>query len=71
MAYSTNPNLPKARVAAMRLLVEAGVPASTVALHSGVRMSNHSHAKSPPKGELLAWLGMRDSVTFRDPGASR
>ena len=26
-----------------------------------------SHAKSPPKGELLAWLGLRDgNITFSD-----
>lgn len=39
MAYSTNPNLPKARAAALRLLVEAGLPASTVALRTGVHRS--------------------------------
>ena len=39
MAYSTNPHLPKARAAAMRLLVEAGLPASTVALRTGVHRS--------------------------------
>ena len=36
MAYSTNPNLPKARAAAMRLLIEEGLPSSTVALRTGV-----------------------------------
>ena len=39
MAYSTNPNLPKARAAAMRLLVEEGLPTSTVALRAGVHRS--------------------------------
>ena len=39
MAYSTNPHLPKARAAAVRLLVEAGLPASTVALRTGVHLS--------------------------------
>lgn len=39
MAYSTNPHLPMARAAALRLLVEAGVPASTVALRAGVNRS--------------------------------
>ena len=39
MAYSTNPHLPKARAAAMRLLVEVGLPASTVALRTGVHRS--------------------------------
>ena len=39
MAYSTNPNLPKARATALRLLVEAGLPASTVAIRAGVHRS--------------------------------
>lgn len=39
MAYSTNPNLPKARATALRLLIEAGLPASTVALRAGVHRS--------------------------------
>ena len=39
MAYSINPHLPKARAAAMRLLVEVGLPASTVALRTGVHRS--------------------------------
>ena len=39
MAYSTNPNLPKARAAALRLLVEEGLPTSTVALRAGVHRS--------------------------------
>ena len=39
MAYSINPNLPKARAAAMRLLVEEGLPTSTVALRAGVHRS--------------------------------
>jgi putative transposase len=39
MAYSTNPNLPKARAAAMRLLVEEGLPSSTVARRTGVHRS--------------------------------
>lgn len=36
MAYSTNPNLPKARASAMRLLLEDGLSVSTVALRCGV-----------------------------------
>ena len=39
MAYSTNPYLPHARAAALRLLVEEGVPSSTVALRAGVHRS--------------------------------
>ena len=39
MAYSINPYQPKARAAAMRLLVEEGVPSSTVALRAGVHRS--------------------------------
>lgn len=39
MAYSNNPNLPKARAAALRLLVEEGLPASTVAIRCGVHRS--------------------------------
>lgn len=36
MAYSTNPNLPKARAAALRLLVLEGVPSGTIALRFGI-----------------------------------
>lgn len=39
MAYSNNPNLPKARATALRLLVEEGLPSSTVALRAGVHRS--------------------------------
>lgn len=39
MAYSTNPYLPKARAAAMRLLVEEGLTSSTVARRTGVHRS--------------------------------
>ncbi len=39
MAYSTNPYLPKARAAAMRLLVEEGLPSSTVVRRTGVHRS--------------------------------
>jgi len=35
MAYSTNPHLPKARAAAMRLLIEEGLPSSIVARRTG------------------------------------
>ena len=39
MAYSTNPNLPKARALAMQLVVRAGLPVQTVANRCGVHRS--------------------------------
>lgn len=39
MAYSTNPYLPKARAAAMRLLICDRLPVGTVALRAGVHRS--------------------------------
>lgn len=39
MVYSINPYLPKARAAAMRLLIEEGLPSSMVALQTGVHRS--------------------------------
>lgn len=39
MAYSTNPNLPKARAIAMQLLVRDGLPLQTVANRCGVHRS--------------------------------
>lgn len=39
MAYSTNPNLPKARATAMRLLIADGLPSATVANKCGVHRS--------------------------------
>lgn len=39
MAYSTNPNLPKARAIAMRLLIEQSLPVQTVANRCGVHRS--------------------------------
>ena len=60
MAYSTNPNLPKARAAAMRLLVEAGVPASTVALRAGVHRSTIWRWKQK-------WVALNERVEFTNP----
>ena len=39
MAYSTNPNLPKARATALRLLLQDGLPSSVVARKCGVHRS--------------------------------
>ena len=39
MAYSTNPNLPRARALALRLLIEQGLPAQVVANKCGVHRS--------------------------------
>jgi hypothetical protein len=39
MAYSTNPNLPKARAIAMQLLVREGLPPQVVANRCGVNRS--------------------------------
>ncbi len=39
MAYSTNPNLPRARATAMRLLIQDGLPISVVARKCGVHRS--------------------------------
>ena len=60
MAYSTNPNLPKARAAALRLLVEAGVPASTVALRAGVHRSTIWRWKQK-------WAALNEHVEFTNP----
>ncbi len=60
MAYSTNPNLPKARAAALRLLVEAGLPASTVALRAGVHRSTIWRWKQK-------WVALNEHVEFNNP----
>ena len=39
MAYSTNPNLPKARAIALKLLLVEGVPAMVVARQCGIHRS--------------------------------
>lgn len=39
MAYSTNPNLPKARASAVKLLICDQLPVNVVALRSGVHRS--------------------------------
>ena len=60
MAYSTNPHLPKARAAAVRLLVEAGLPASTVALRTGVHRSTIWRWKRK-------WDALNARVEFANP----
>ena len=60
MAYSTNPHLPKARAAAVRLLVEAGLPASTVALRAGVHRSTVWRWKRE-------WIALNEHVEFNNP----
>ena len=60
MAYSTNPHLPKARAAAVRLLVEAGLPASTVALRAGVNRSTVWRWKRK-------WAALNEHVEFNNP----
>ena len=60
MAYSINPHLPKARAAAVRLLVEAGLPASTVALRAGVHRSTVWRWKRK-------WIALNEHVEFNNP----
>ena len=60
MAYSTNPHLPKARAAALRLLVEAGLPASTVALRAGVHRSTVWRWKRK-------WIALNEHVECNNP----
>jgi len=51
MAYSTNPNLPKARATALRLLLKEGLPVQTVANKCGVHRSTVYRWK-------LKWLAL-------------
>ena len=60
MAYSTNPHLPKARAAAVRLLVEARVPASTVALRAGVHRSTVWRWRRK-------WIALNEHVECNNP----
>lgn len=60
MAYSTNPNLPKARAAALRLLVESGLPVSTVAPRAGVHRSTVWRWKRK-------WTALNKHVEFSNP----
>jgi transposase InsO family protein len=60
MAYSTNPNLPKARAIAMRLLVAEGMPSITVANKCGVHRSTIWRWKQK-------WLDINKNVQFDNP----
>lgn len=55
MAYSTNPNLPKARAIAMQLLIREGLPLSVVANRCGVHRSTVWRWKQK-------WLNLNEHV---------
>lgn len=60
MAYSTNPNLPKARALAMQLLVREGIPSQVVANRCGVRRSTIWRWKQK-------WDKLNEHVQFDNP----
>jgi len=60
MAYSINPNLPKARAIAMRLLIAEGLPPSTVANKCGVHRTTLWRWKQK-------WLEINKNVQFDNP----
>lgn len=60
MAYSTNPNLPKARAIAMRLLIADGLPSATVANKCGVHRSTVWRWKQK-------WQELNSHVQFTNP----
>lgn len=60
MAYSNNPNLPKARATAMRLLIAEGLPSSVVANKCGVNRSTVWRWKQE-------WLELNKYVQFDNP----
>jgi len=60
MAYSTNPNLPKARAIAMRLLIADGLPSVVVAKKCGVHRSTVWRWKQK-------WLKLNENVQFDNP----
>lgn len=60
MAYSTNPNLPKARATAMRLLVADGLPSAVVANKCGVHRSTIWRWKQK-------WNKLNEHVQFDNP----
>src|SRR5579863_2942366 len=55
MAYSTNPNLPRARALALKLLIEQSLPAQLVANKCGVHRSTIYRWK-------LKWLDINQNV---------
>jgi transposase InsO family protein len=60
MAYSINPNLPKARAIAMRLLIAEGLPSTIVADKCGVHRSTVWRWKQK-------WLKLNENVQFDNP----
>lgn len=60
MAYSINPNLPKARAIAMRLLIADGLPSTIVANKCGVHRSTVWRWKQK-------WLKLNENVQFDNP----
>ena len=60
MAYSNNPNLPKARAIAMRLLIAEGLPSAVVANKCGVNRSTIWRWKQK-------WLKLNEHVQFDNP----
>lgn len=60
MAYSNNPNLPKARATAMRQLIAEGLPLTMVARKSGVHRSTIWRWKKK-------WLKLNENVQFDNP----
>jgi len=61
MAYSSNPNLPKARATALRLLIADGVPSAVVANKCGVHRSTIWRWKQK-------WLKLNENVEQSKPG---
>lgn len=59
MAYSTNPNLPRARAFGMRLLINEGLPVQVVANKSGVHRSTVYRWK-------LKWLKINEDVQLEN-----
>ena len=60
MAYSINPNLPRARAIAMRLLISDGLPPAVVANKCGVHRSTVWRWKKK-------WLKLNENVQFDNP----
>ena len=60
MAYSTNPNLPKARALGMKLLLMEGLPVQVVANKCGVHRSTIYRWK-------LKWSKLNENVQFDNP----
>jgi len=59
MAYSINPNLPKARALAMQLLIREGLPLQIVAIRCGVHRSTIWRWKRK-------WLGLNENVQLEN-----